>query len=388
MQVTQVYELMNGVTEELLGDSIVVNEDLSNVVDVGVAIANLKDGYDNYVKSLINRIGRTKFVDRLYKGRAPKVLMEAWEFGSILMKIRAELPEARENESWELEDGTSYDPNIFYKPKVSAKFFNDRVTYEIDLSFTRKQLVESFESATQLNAFYSMLETAIENSMTLKLDALVMRTINNFTAETIYAEFPGGSSTYDDGSGVRAINLLAEYNAAFPTATITKSEAMTSPEFIRYASMRMGQTVDRLAVYSKLFNIENTEKFSPRDRLHVVMLSDFVRSADVYLQADTFHKELTELPLAETVTHWQGTGTDFGFDSVSAINVKTSEGHTVSIDGILGVMFDSEALGVTNLDRRTPTNYNPKAEFWTNFHKVDAGYFNDFAENFVVFFIA
>lgn len=231
-----------------------------------------------------------------------------------------------------------------------------------------------------------MLETSIENSMTLKLDGLIMRTINNMIAETIYSEFPGGISS--SGTGVKVIKLLTEYNTAYPDNTLTAAEAMTSPEFIRFVSYRMGQTVDRLGVYSKLFNIENTEKFTPRDRMHVVLLSDFTRAADVYLQADTFHKELTALPLAETITHWQGTGTDFGFDSVSAINVKTSEGHTVSVTGVLGVMFDSEALGVTNLDRRTPTNYNPKAEFWTNFHKVDAGYFNDFAENMVVFVIA
>ena len=233
MLVTQVYEILNTITEEILGDSVVVAEDLSNVVDVGKAFENLENGLDNYVRKLQDHIGRMVFVNRVYGGRAPRVLMDGWEYGSIMEKVRAALPEATENESWELESGTSYDPNIFTAPSISVKFFNKRVTFEIPISITERQVKSSFSNATQLNAFYSMIQTAIENSMTVKLDSLIMRTINAAIAETVYSEYP--TADYDDTSGVRAINLLYLYNQTIPEAdALTASEAIYDPEFIKY----------------------------------------------------------------------------------------------------------------------------------------------------------
>lgn len=388
MLMTQVYEILNTITGEILGEEVIVNEDLSNVVDIGQAFENLDNGLDNYVRRLQDHIGRMVFVDRVYSGRAPRVLMDGWEYGSILEKVRAALPEATENESWALEDGASYDPNIFTAPKVSVKFFNKRVTFEIPISITEKQVKSSFSNATQLNAFYSMIQTAIENSMTIKLDSLIMRTINNAIAETIHSEFP--SQAYNAGSGVRAVNLLYLYNQTLAEGAtpLTVDDALKSPDFIRFASYQMALYSDRLAVMSTLFNIGGTEKFTPKDRQHFILLSEFKRSADVYLQSDTFHEEFTKLPDAETVTYWQGSGIDYAFTSTSAINVTTGSNHAVSIDGVLGVIFDRDALGVANLDRRVTTNYNPKAEFWNEWHKADAGYFNDLDENTVVFFVA
>ena len=390
MKVTQVYNILNTITQEMLGDSIVVNEDLSNVVDVGKAFSNLDNGLDNYVRRLQDHIGRVVFVDRVYGGRAPRVLMDGWEYGSILEKVRAKLPDATENESWDLEDGASYDPNIFTAPDVAAKFFNKRVTFEIPISITERQVKSSFSNATQLNAFYSMIQTAIENSMTIKLDSLIMRTINAAIAETIYDEFPSGSGSYDDTSGVRAVNLLYLYNQTLPQDAdpLAAADAIHDPDFIRFATYQMSLYSDRLGVMSTLFNVGGTEKFTPKDRQHFIMLSEFKRAADVYLQSDTFNDEFTRLPEAESVTYWQGSGTDYAFSSTSKIDVVTPSNHSVTISGILGVIFDRDCLGVSNLDRRVTTNYNPKAEFWNEWHKADAGYFLDMDENCVVFFVA
>ena len=384
MQVNQIYQIMNSVTGEILGESAILAEDLSNIVDIGTAIFNAS-AIDNYVRSLVNHIGRVIFVNRPYSGNVPSVLMDGWEYGSVLEKIHAELPDATENESWELTDGASYDPNIFYKPVVSAKFFNKRVTFEIPMSFTEKQVKESFSNAEQLNGFLSMLYNAVDKSMTVKVDALVMRTINNMIGETLNADFAGG--VYSGGSGVKAVNLLYLYNQRYGTS-LTAANAITEPEFIRFASYEMGVYMSRMSKISTLFNIGGKDRFTPADMLHVVMLADFKKAANVFLQSDVFHDSFTELPNADVVPYWQGSGTGYGFADISAVKITTASGATINASGILGVMFDRDALGVTNLDRRVTTNYNPKAEFYNNWYKFDAGYFNDTNENFVVFFVA
>lgn len=388
MDVKQVYTIVNTTTTEILGESAVVKEDFTNLVDVGKEIFSA-DAVDNYVGKLVDRIGKMVFVDRVYRGSVPSILMDSFEYGAIVEKISADLPEAVENESWELTDGTSYDPNVFYKPAVSAKFFNSKTTFEIDLSFTQKQVKESFTSLNEMNAFLTMLFNTVDKSMTVKIDSLIMRTINNMTATTIADAYPTGATAgYGAAGNTRAVNLLALYNAQFPDATLTVDECLTSPEFIRFASMQMAVRIDRMSRISTLFNMGGAARFTPADELHVVMLTDFKAAANAYLQSDTFHNEFTALPKAETVPFWQGSGVDYGFGSVSALNVKTAGGTDVSVTGVLAVMFDTEACGVSNPDKRVTTNYNPKAEFYTNFYKFDAGYFNDENENFVVFFVA
>lgn len=383
MEVKQIYTLMNNVTGEILGDSNLIAEDLTNVVDVGTAIFNASS-VDNYVKTLINHIGKVIFVNRPYRGNVPSVLMDGWEFGSVLEKINAELPDATENESWELTDGTSYDPNIFYKPTVNVKFWNKRVTFEIPLSIADNQVKESFDSAAQLNGFISMLYNAVDKSMTIKLDALVMRTINNMIGETVYDEMPSGTYT---GTSVKAVNLLKLYNDS-TGSTETAANCLYNPDFIRFASYEMGLYESRLSKISKLFNIGGKDRFTPSDVLHCVLLAEFAKSADAYLQSSAFHNQFTALPNAELVPYWQGSGTGYAFTDTSKINVKTSSGHSITFGGILGVMFDRDALGVTNMDRRVTTNYNPKAEFTNSWFKMTAGYFNDTNENFVVFYVA
>ena len=384
MEVKQIYDIMNTVTNEILGTENLVKEDLSNVVDIGNEIFNAS-AVDNYVKSLINHIGKVVFINRPYAGSAPSVLMDGWEFGSVLQKITVELPEAQENESWNLTDGASYDPNVFKKPQVSTKFFNKRVTFEVQLSFTEMQVKESFDSIDQLNAFMSMLYNAIDQSMTVKTDSLVMRSINNMIGETVYAEY--GVANLNSKSTNKAINLLYLYNHQY-SKNLTAAAALTDPDFIRYAAYIMGITANRMSKISKIFNVGGKARFTPSDLLHVVMLTDFKKAADVFLQSNTFNEEFTKLPRAEEVPYWQGSGTGYAFADTGKVYIKTASGHDETITGILGVMFDRDALGVTNMNKRVKQNYIPNAEFFNNWYKYDAGYFNDLNENFVVFFVA
>ena len=386
MKITQVYDIVNAATKMVLGETVVVNQDLSNVVEIGKEILLENERTTKWLGNINDKIGKMIFVDRLYAGRAPSVLMDAWEFGSIVEKVREELPQASVNESWELENGVSYDPNIFYGSKFHAKLFNKRVTFEVDRSIPEVQIQQAFSNASQMAAFISMRYTVVENALTVALDELIMSTINNFTAEVIHANY--GDEGLDTKTTAQAINLLYLYKQKNPTSTLTAATCIEDPDFIRFAIYTINKTRYRLEGMSKVFNISHTEKFTPADKLHYVALADFTEAATAFLQSDTYHKELLELPNYDKVAYWQGSGMGYEFTEISKIDVKTASNDVVTATGIIGVMFDREALGVSNLYRRTKTEYVAKAEFFNNFHKVDAGYYNDLDENFVVFFVA
>lgn len=387
MKVENVAAIVNSLSEQLLGKKAVEGTDLSNVVDIGVELFNATS-YDNYVKSLIDHVGKVVFVDRPYSGTVPSVLMDSWEYGAVLEKITAETPEAEENSSWNLQDGTTYNQDVFHKPTVSSKFYSNRVSYDIPISITTMQVKSAFSNATQLNAFLSMIYNAIDRGMTMRSNTLIKSTIANMIGQTLHGLFPDNS--YTANTYPRAVNLLKLYNDKF-TATLTVEKCLTDPEFIRYATFILSVYTDRLAEMSTLFNAGGKDRFTPKDKLHVVLLSDFAKAGEVYLQSDTYHNEMVKFPKYDTIPDWQGSGTDYSFNSISSIHVNVKDDDStaeVTASGILGVMFDHDALGVTNYNRRVTTHYNAKAEFTNNYYKMDAGYFNDFNENFVVFFVA
>lgn len=397
MKVTQAYEVINAMQEQFFGTaevSPITGE--QEIVDLGNRFDSL-DLLDKYVKSLVNHIGRVIFDTRVYVGQAPSVYMDGTEYGSIVEKIRAEVPTARKNTSWDLRDGVDYNDSKFYQPKVHAKFFNEMDTWEIPMSFGYLQVKQSFGSAGQLTAFFTMIENKIEMAITINNENLVMATIRNFMAATIHSSFSSDlAGDFSSVSSTKAVNLLREAkNKGIVAEAMTPAQAINDLGFLKYASYTIARYSDYLTRASRVFNIGGTVKFTPREMQKMVLLSDFARAADVYLQSETFHNEFTKLPQADHVSFWQGSGSNYSLESLSDIHMSiknpedVNDGTTVEVvaSGILGCIFDREALGVTNMNRRVRTKDVQEAEFYTNFYKVDARYFNDYDENFVVFFM-
>ena len=378
MEVTQIADIVNQTTLEITGKEDLASSDLNKVVEIGSEIIDNDKTLDHYTQSLIDRIGKVVFVNRPYTGGTPSVMMDSWEYGAILEKIQYEgLPEAEENDSWNLQDGQSYDPNVFHKPTVSAKFYSDRRTFDIEMSFARRQIKTAFTSGAQIQAFFAMIETAISNGMTVKMDSLVQFTLANAIATVYNNKLTNPIQYYD---------LVGAYRTATGDNTVTPENAMVKPEFTRWASMTIKRVLARMRRLNTLFNTGGKYRHTPKDRLHLILHSDFTAAAEAYLYGDTYHNEFIKLPQAEEVPFWQGSGTSFSWADTSKIIVTpTGSDSPVTVHNIVGIAFDREALGVSNLDRRVTTNWNPKAEFTNNWYKFDAGYFNDFNENIVVF---
>lgn len=390
MKIEQVYEFVNEAQKEVLGESaIVLNKDLTNIVDVGASLENAQ-GVEPFYKALANRIGKMLFVARAYRGQLPSILKDAWEFGSILGKVQAELIDAKENEAWKLVQGASYDPYVVNLPVVSSKFYNKMVTFELDITYPEDQIKQSFKSADEMVRFTSMLETMVNNSMELKIDTLVRTTLCNFIGGLLMDET-------DNGASARVVHLLTTYNTLAGTS-LTQEQALINKGFLQYAVATMLLAKSRISNYSKAFNIGHKARHTPADLLHVVILDEFASKAQTHLESDTFHNELVKLPKYEEVSYWQGTGTSFALADVSKVAGHVA--YTTEEDGkisestgdvnkpyVIGVMFDNDALGVLQPKRKVKTAYNPKGEYFNEFHKWDSRYFNDFNENGIVFLL-
>ena len=399
MEVKQIYAIVNDVRDQVLGKKDVAITDLQGIVETGNEIFNANQ-VDNYVKALVNRIGREVFVARKYSGGAPSVLMDAWEFGSVMMKVSGDLYDVEKNDSWDLKDKTNYPQDVFHKPNVSVKFFNGKTTFSVKISVAEIQVKESFTSLEKMNSFFSMIFTDIDNTLQVDVDNLVMLAIGNFIGETIWEDYKTNTGTelepvWELGSlsaksGVRAINVLKLFNDQF-SKSLTTSQARFDPDFLKFFASLQFKYVGYLSKMSRLHNIGGKARFTPNDRLHYVILDDIKANANAYLQADTFNDEYTKLPNAEGVSFWQGSGSltsAFTFDQMSKISLVTSGGHEITTTGVLSVMFDRDALGVLCKNKRVKSHVTELEEFTTYKYIEDGEYFNDFNENFIVFFMA
>lgn len=397
MKVNQIATVLNTVNQEMFGEVALVEENLANLVDVGQVVnSNLTASgkFDNYIGALIDRIGRVMYVDRAYTSQAPSIVKDSWDYGSILMKVRAEIPDAQDNLTWPTGantnlgdlDGTSIDPFVINTPDAFAKIYNKKVTFEVPITFADYQLREAFTSAGEMARFFSMIENRIRMKMTLCTDALIMRTINNVI-------------TRINLKSNKVVNLLAEYNGAFGTS-LTAQTAQKDPDFLKFAAKTIAMYKEYLKSASTLYNEGGYVTFTPEDRLKAIFLSDFAKNMEVYLYGDTYHNEFVKLSGYEEVPYWQGSGTTGSWTDRStikgtpeALNAAGTAGTGVvgaSVDqsGIVAVLFDEEAAVVCNENYRVTSIYNPRGEYTNYFYKWDAEYLNDTEENVVVFVIA
>lgn len=375
MKVNQIATILNQINKEVIGESAVIEEDLSNIVDVGRTITSAStwdDNFDNYVKKLIDKVGKTMLVDRVYQSTAPSILHDSWEYGSILEKVRCDVGDFEANKEWALTPETQFDVFKFQPASVQAKYFNSKTTYQLRISITQKQMKSAFNSAAAMNSFISMIENRIQMKMTLASDALIMRTIVNLIAEKIKANN-------------NVVNLLAEYKTA-TGSTITAATALTDKEFLRFAAKTIMQYKKLIATASMLYNNDGYVTFTPAERLKAVFASDFDLALKTSLYADTYNEEFVKLDGYSIVPFWQGSGTTN--DNHLKINaIPASGGPAVVKDGVVAVLFDEYAAAVCNEEPEVSSIYNPEGRFWNYFYTYDASFMNDLGENVIVFTI-
>lgn len=398
MKINQISELLNTVTKEDLGLTAVVNENLEGIVDYGREVFDVASiTYDKFCNALVDRIAKMIFVARKFAGNTMALYRSNFEYGAIVSKVTVNsLPEAQENETWNLEDGASYDPYVFKKPDVSVKMFDQKVTFEIQLTITDIQVRSAFTGPDQVNSFVSMLWTAVSNSLAVKMENLASKTITSFVLETLASEFPSVSDNdYSNSTGVKAINLLKLYNTDYGLTgndALTKDNCLLSPSFVRYCSLVISKTMARMEKISCLFNIGAKPRFTPKDKQHLVVLSDLASSSKVMLESDTYHNELVSLgDNYVEVPYWQGSGTTYSLSSVANIHGEIKVGDSnkeISISNVLAVAFDHDSCGIFMDHHRINSIYNPKGEYSNYFDKTEVMCYRDGNENFIVFFAA
>lgn len=380
MKVEDASALINQAAANFNGLNATVNQDLSNIVDFGRAIEDAM-GYDVFFGKLVDQFNTIKFWSRPYVTFAPNVYMEAERFGSIRAMYRTGYLKSQASPVWDLQEGASYDPFVVHKQDVQARFWNDRFSSELEpQTIVREQIESAFRNETELMSFIGMLEMARSNSHGRAWDELIMSLFQALIGMCVNA------------GGMQDIKLLTEYNA-LAASPLTATNALYDEGFIRYAIYRMGIIRDQMRLVTGMFNSTHWETATSPERQKTVMISDFARAAGVYLHdaPNQFNTGNLTIPNADVVPAWQGMGATGSLADRMAINATmTINNNTITstAGGVLGVVYDEWALGVSAYKHTITSQYNPRGQYTNYFDTMFGGFFMSPDENAVVFRLA
>lgn len=389
MKLNQIATLTNTITAEMLGDQAITTEDLTNIVDIGQHVMNQANWYDQYVKTLMDHVGRVVVTNKEYVPKTyDRLWRESFEFGAILERLTVSIPDAEDNPAWDLQDQGNYNSEIFYKPTVAMNLFNVKDTFQVPISIVEDQVRSAFSSREQYIAFIDGIYTAVNGSIKIRMELLAKRAINNMIGLCYDDAINTQGVNIMDGDNpgtVRYVNVLYMYNTQF-NKSLTAVEAVTDPDFLRYFSFLLYLTSDRMREISSAFNITGDVRFTDKEDQNIFVLSEIGKALDVYLYSDVYHDEYVKLPGYETITAWQGItdGTDaYNFANNSHIKIKV--GQTLcDMTGVLAVIFDREAVAVTNERQKVTAAYSARGDFTTYYYKNELGLINDKSMNCVV----
>ena len=363
------------------GESALAVHDLTGIIALGTEVFSSNTNRDGYLGVLIDRIGKTIFRNVDVDVEFPNFIKNEIEWGAVNQKINIQTLDAEESRAVEV-GSNDFVPNQFdiTKPAIFQTLFTGASTFEYHVTIPDQLFKTAFTSESAFASFINGIMGAMYDSLVLSINNMNHLALCNLIAEKIKAE-----------NGV--VNLLDMYNTQ-TGESITASETIDNPAFYRYAGMIMRNYIKYLAQPSKLYNvgIDDTKmlRATKRDNMHVLINADFASGLSTYLTADTFNKDLAELPLYDEYVSLQGTGnTTPNFVDNTSIKIKPSSGgDAIEASGIVAVFADRQAIGTTYNDRFTAVDRNNRNRYTGYTEGAMINWFNDLSENVVCFIIA
>lgn len=364
MTTNQIYTIVNSIAAQALGSSAISAVDAQGLVSLGTTILSSSTNTEAFLNTLAQRIGKTIIDYRKYRNRLADMVMDDFEYGAILQKIKVHMPDAEADQSYGLTDGTSVDHYEVAKPVVTQKLFVTRTPYQFKITIQREHLREAFDSAEQMGGFISAVFGEVQNAVELALENLGKTCLANFVAESS-----------------NEVKLITEYLNE-TGITLTPLTAMHDVAFMNFAVARINETFDMMQAMSELYNDGSVARFTPLEDMRVKVLAQFNRRAQTVTQYAAFHEQLVSVDHAfEIMPFWQDAQTP------GSVYIKrASDGTTKQVENIIAIVHDRDALGMYRKDEIISTTpMNSAGLYFNQYWHERQLWFNDLSENFTFF---
>lgn len=370
MAIKQIYDIVNSVNKQTMGLTDIAVVDELGLISLGQTVLTTNGLADTWLNSLAQRIGRTIISFREYKSKYSDMVLDSLQWGNIVQKIKVSMPEATEDESYNLVNGESVDMYKVANPKVTQSFFTTETPYQFYVTVKRTQLQEAFTSEGAMNGFIAAIYGEVQNAIELSLESLARNCINNYLAEI--------------QSTNRVINLLDLYNTETNKA-LTVNTCKHDKDFLAFCVSRINLYSKYMENMSTMYNDGTQTRHTPKSLQVLRVLEDFESRLETVLQYQAFKDGYVKLNNYHTTSFWQS------IKSPSHVHVKRASDKADINYGtyeILAVLYDRDALGLFKKDAwNSTTPFNSAGGYYNTYYHHKELYFNDLSENFVVFVI-
>lgn len=370
MKLTQVATLLNEtIVPNLLGNGTTISADLSNIVDLGTALADVTaEDMQDFAKDLVVGVARNLFDSRAYRSETYGLMNDAREYGGVIQRVKVRLYSATDSPIWTLQNGTDYFDGTYYGADIDSKIYTKDTIFQVKNSIPVEKFKQSFTSADGVMSLIATIEQQVDNTITMELNGLAKTTLQQMIATSV--------------ANGQVIHLLTEYNTL---AELTGDDALTADTclynapFLRWCAMTIVRLRDLTQDMNKKYNDGTIETFTPADDLRVTLLSEFARSIEFNMEADTFHNDIVSVGEYNTINFWQNSSEDMLPSLGVTAEVKTNVGEAapVTVSGCVALIADRYSGGLSSRLEKITAQYIANGDYTTYFHHIANSRFID-----------
>lgn len=381
-----IYSLMATALANMKGGADIVTESLADFVDGGTAYSAIQEiGQDQFYKALIAAGVKNFFTDSAFiDSYEDPFYLDSREFSGILAHIHAEAPAVQASHAWNtfVSGTTQLGQYTIYTCLVSEKLYGLSSSYELPVALNDEQMKDCFRSEEDLAEFTAYLMVTVQNALKQhRKDQSAMNRANWIGEKIAYAGSVGAK-------GIHVINLLELYRTETGDTSITTAAQFNSTNAcLRFAAAIMDEYMGYLQEQTKMFNVGENTRFTPRDRLVVQVNAKWQKKVESVSYSDAYNIDYVRLPYFQPVSCWQGMGSGAAWADVTKVYVTTASGQSVNASGIVAIMVDKWAIAHTIRSQRVAvTRFDPEAvtQYYYQFRDQ---YINDLSLNGLVFVV-
>lgn len=384
----QIFSIVNEVAKQAMGSSAIAVVDNAGLIALGNTVLGSDSTKNNFINALTDRIGRTIVSFREYHSHFPDFERDSIEWGNILQKLKIAMPEAEEDQSYNLVDGTSVDQYKINKAKVNQLLFTSETPWQTHITVHLEQLEKAFIDSSAMGAFISGMFGEVQNRIELAMENLSMDCVNNYIAEIIKEK---------KQRPLRVINLVTEYKEKTGVDHTTETlNALNDEEFLKYFVRRVNSIssvfeymttniYNDISIYKDSGDSLAYSRHTPKSQQRMMLFIDMVNALKTNINSKAFNMEQVAIDIPfKTVPFWQSLQTPSG------INIKpASGGDAINQSAVMGILYDREAMGTFKKKYNSITSpINAAGQYYNVFYHMLTMYYNDLTENAVIFLLA
>ena len=372
------------------GDSgVTIAEDLSNVVDLGTKLANIDgDTLKTYLKDFVVGVFDTYVDTREYKDETYGLFLSEVEYGGALQRVKAKLSKAYDTDILTLvskdNSGPDYKDGYYYGSEWDSTLYTKDSGFMVPWSLSTTMYQRYFTDGAGVQKLIAMIEANIDTTLKVELNTLARGVLRKLVL-----------SAY---TGSRYIPLLTTYNTEMGLTSedpgyVTVSNYKQSESFKIWVQTLVLKLRKYITDINSKYNNGDVYTFCPEADSRCILLTEFAADLDVAL-GSVYHTEMVEgLGEYRTINYWQNASEDIlpvitaadldhsiaasVHDQISEITVPASgatPATVVTIDHVVGVIFDKYAAFICDKLDKTTSDYIPKGDFVSYFHHVVKSY--------------